>query len=143
MNLVRFFFASSLLVVALGSASHPAAAARRCIFSWAVPGTYVITGEYRGSVQSANIYLTNNCKLIIPLPGVFTGGQLVRAGQCLKFNLKVEHMKKAVTAHWCNTYGTVPLGKHIFRASVKRKLAPSDRGWKKKQNFNRKPITGS
>jgi len=108
-----------------------------------VPGTYVITGNYKGSVQSANIYLTNNCKLVIPLPGVFTGGKLVRAGQCLKFDLKVGHKKKAVTAHWCNTYGIVPFGKHIFRASVKRKLPPSDRGWNKKQNFNRKPTTGS
>ncbi len=108
-----------------------------------MPGAYVITGNYRGSERSATIYLTNNCRLVIPLPGVFTGGQLVRAGQCLKFNLKVGDKKKVLTAQWCNTYGIVPLGKHIFRASVKRKLAPSDQGWNKKQNFNKRPVLGN
>ena len=131
------------MVLVLGGASHPAAAARRCVFGWAVPGAYVITGQFRGSVRSATIYLTNNCRLVIPLPGVFTGGRLVQAGQCLKFNLKVGKKKKALTAHWCNTYGIVPLGKHVFRASVKRKLTPQERGWDKKQNFNRKAANGS
>ncbi len=116
--------------------STPASAASQCIHAWAKPGTYIISGNFRGSVESANIYLTNNCRVVIPLPGVFTGGRLGRAGHCLKFSFKVQGQRQVFNARWCDGYGIVPWGDRAIRIAVKRKPSPSERQWKTQQNFD-------
>jgi len=131
-----------LAVLPLAWTSAPASAASHCIQSWAKPGTYIISGNFRGSVESANIYLTNDCRVIIPLPGVFTGGRLARAGHCLRFSFKVQGQKQVFNAHWCDGYGTVPWGERTIRVAVKRKPPPGEQ-WKKEQNFGSTFSNGS
>ena len=116
--------------------STSASAAEHCLVAWAKPGTYIVTAKFKGSVQSAHIYLTNDCRMVIPLPGVFTGGRLARAGHCLKFNFKVQGQRQVFTARWCDGYGVIPWGDRTIRIAVNRKLAPSERQWKKQQNFD-------
>jgi len=133
---------TALAAATLGWTSAPASAGNHCIHSWARPGTYIVSGNFRGSVESANIYLTSDCRVVIPLPGVFTGGRLARAGHCLRFSFKVQGHKKVFTARWCDSYGVVPWGERAIRIAVKRKLPPGE-GWKKKQNFGSTFSNGS
>lgn len=122
--------------------SMPASAARHCIHTWATPGTYIVSGKFRGSVESANIYLTNDCRVVIPLPGVFTGGRLKRAGHCLRFSFKVQGQKQVFSARWCDGYGVVPWGERAIHVAVKRKPPPGGH-WKKRQNFESTFSNGS
>lgn len=131
-----------LVAAAFVLASVPASAANHCIHPWARPGTYIVSGKFRGSVESANIYLTNDCRVVIPLPGIFTGGRLARAGHCLRFSFKVQGHKKVLTARWCDTYGVVPWGEQAIRIAVKRRPPPGER-WKKRQNFGSTFSNGS
>ena len=122
-------------MLALAAMTLPAAAASNCTFAWAQPGTYVISGNFRGSVESTTARLTPTCKIVLNIPGVFTGGPLRRAGQCLKFSFKVEGKKQAFNALWCKGYGIVPWQGRNIRASVSPKVDRQEQDWKKSQNF--------
>ena len=114
-----------------------AQAARTCIFSWAVPGTYKVSGNFRGATETAAARLTNDCRVFFQVPGVFSGGPVRRSGSCLRFSFKVEGERRVFSARWCNTYGIVPWQGRNIRARVSRwKTAPVETP--KRQNFNLK-----
>jgi hypothetical protein len=118
----RFILGGAPLVLLVAAAGQ-AEAAKSCVFGWAVPGTYVISGNFRGSVESTTARLTPDCKVSIRIPGVFTGGPVTRSGQCLRFSFKVQGEKRVFTAQWCNGYGIVPWQGRNIRATVTRKQA--------------------
>lgn len=95
-------------------------AANRCIFNWAQPGTYKLSGNFRGTVEAATARLTHDCRVYFQVPGVFSGGAVRRSGRCLKFRFKVEGEAKIFSARWCNTYGVVPWQGQNIRAAVSR-----------------------
>ena len=106
------------------------ATVRKCGHSWAIPGTYTITANFRGKVESANARLTRTCRITIRVPGVFSGSKVRRAGRCLKFGFKVEGIRKAFTARWCNTVGYIPWKGKRIRARVRliKQLAATGSG---------------
>lgn len=97
------------------------AAARSCIFDWAVPGSYEVSGEFRGQVQTVFARVTPDCRVSIALPGVYTGGALKRSGSCLTFSFKVQDVRQTFTARWCDGYGVVPWQGRNVRAKVVRR----------------------
>jgi hypothetical protein len=104
------------------------AVAKTCGYSWAKPGTYRISGNFRGATESASAKLTHDCRVVLNIPGVFSGGSARRSGGCLKFFFKVQGEKKTFSARWCNTYGLVPWKGRTIRAKVTRlKLEPPPR----------------
>ena len=117
----RTFCGACLAMLALSSAEAPPAVARTCIFDWAVPGSYEITGNFRGQAETVWAQLTNDCRVTISLPGVFTGGALKRAGKCLAFSFRVENERQTFTARWCNSYGVVPWQGREVRATIVRR----------------------
>jgi len=120
-----------------GFVPDDAQAARTCIFSWAVPGTYKVSGNFRGTTETASARLTNDCRVFFQVPGVFSGGPVRRSGRCLRFSFKVEGKRRVFSARWCNTYGIVPWQGRSIRARVSPwKAAPVETP--KRQNFNRK-----
>lgn len=124
-----------LVLLAFIVFSAPASAAKTCFFDWAVPGTYVIRGDFRGTVESTTATLTANCRVVFNIPGVFSGGPVQRAGRCLRFGFKVEGQKQVFTAQWCNTYGIVPWEGRNIRATVARKRTRDEQDWEKKMNI--------
>lgn len=95
-------------------------AANRCIFNWAQPGTYKLSGDFRGTVETATARLTHDCRVFFQVPGVFSGGAVRRSGRCLKFRFKVEGEAKVFSAKWCNTFGVVPWQGRDVKAAVTR-----------------------
>ncbi|WP_337660208.1 hypothetical protein [Anderseniella sp. Alg231-50] len=95
-------------------------AATRCIFNWAQPGTYKMSGNFRGTTEAATARLTHDCRVYFQVPGVFSGGPVRRSGRCLKFRFKVDGEARIFSARWCNTYGVVPWQGRDVRASVTR-----------------------
>lgn len=95
-------------------------AANQCIFNWALPGTYKMSADFRGTVEAATARLTHDCRVYFQVPGVFSGGPVRRSGRCLKFRFKVEREAKIFSARWCNTYGVVPWQGRNVRAAVTR-----------------------
>ena len=128
--------AAAAIVLFAAFAPGDAQAARKCIFSWAIPGTYKISGNFRGTTEAASARLTNDCRVFFRVPGVFSGGPVRRSGKCLRFNFKVEGQRSVFSARWCNTYGIVPWQGRNIRARVTRwKTEPV--ATPKRQNFNR------
>lgn len=110
-------------------------AANRCIFNWAQPGTYKLSGNFRGTIETATARLTHDCRVYFQVPGVFSGGSVRRSGRCLKFRFKVEGEAKIFSARWCNTYGVVPWQGRKIRAAVTRtKVAAPPTA--QRRNFN-------
>ena len=124
----------------LGFVAFPAdeAAAKACGHTWAVPGTYTMSGKFRGKVEAAGAHLSRDCRVKIRVPGVFSGTKVRKAGKCLRFNFKIEGVKKAFSARWCNTVGYIPWNGKNIRASVKlvKRQANVGGGGSKKKNFN-------
>jgi hypothetical protein len=106
-----------LVLLALAPAAAPAAAGS-CTFDWAVPGPYDVAGNFRGRTETVTARLTNDCRVTIGLPGVFTGGPVKRAGSCLAFSFRVENVRQTFTARWCNDYGVVPWQGREVRAQI-------------------------
>lgn len=126
----RALLASAVLAtafLALGPVA-PAAAARTCIFDWAVPGLYEVSGNFRGQSQTVMARLTSNCRVTIQLPGVFTGGVVRRSGSCLSFTFKVQDERQTFTARWCDSYGVVPWEGRDVQATIKRRQGRSNTG---------------
>ena len=117
------------------STTGPAEAARSCGYGWAVPGTYKVSGNFRGTTESASARLTNDCRVILQIPGVFSGGGVSRSGGCLLFRFKVEGEKGVFTARWCDSYGIVPWEGRKIRAAVSR-VSREPPPVRQKRNFN-------
>ncbi len=135
MKLPAILISVAAVTLALSMAAGEAQAARNCGYGWAIPGTYRITGNFRGATESGAAKLTNDCRVILQIPGVFSGGSVRRSGGCLLFSFKVEGETRVFTARWCNTYGIVPWQGRNIRASVtriKREPAPTHQ----KRNYN-------
>jgi len=118
----------------VGAVAGPAAA-KNCSFGWAVPGVYEITGNFRGQVESTTFRVTGDCKLSVQLPGVFVGGALARAGQCLRFSFKVQDKPGVLHGRWCAGSAVIPWKKKEVRASVKLKTRSAEET-QPKFNFN-------
>ena len=110
---------ATAILMNLGSAL-PVLAAKPCIHAWAVPGKYTIRGKLNDRVQSAHAHLSNSCRISFNLPGVFTGGPVKKAGECLQFTFKVQKQQQVFVARWCNTHATVPWNGRDVRISVQR-----------------------
>ncbi|MFW6076182.1 MAG: hypothetical protein ACOC71_00385 [Hyphomicrobiales bacterium] len=126
MNNARITCAAGLVALSLAGSGlppsvTPAAAVGTCVFDWAVPGPYDITGNFRGRTETTTARLTNDCRVTIALPGVFTGGPVRRAGDCLQFSFRVEGERQAFTARWCDSYAVVPWQGRNIRAEVVRR----------------------
>ena len=124
-----------------GLLRHPfgEAAAKGCGHAWAKPGTYTISGNFRGKVEAAGARLTQDCRVTIRVPGVFSNTKVRKAGNCLRFGFKVDGEKKAFTAKWCNKIGYIPWNGKNIRTKVKlvkRAGHASGGGDRKSQNFN-------
>lgn len=113
---------------ALRLAATPATAADTCIYDWAVPGPYEISGNFRGQEETVAARLTDDCRIILQLPGVATGGELQPAGDCLAFSIQVEGEHQSFTARWCDDYGVVPWqGRNVQATVVKRQSRSESR----------------
>jgi hypothetical protein len=109
--------AVGLLVVFLVAQVENASAAD-CGFPWAQPGKYKISASFRGKDESTNVFLGKDCRIIVQVPGVFTGGSVKKDGKCLAFSFKVEGEKGVFQAKWCDDYGLVPWRGKTIRATV-------------------------
>ena len=85
----------------------PAQASAGCGHEWAKPGTYTITGNFRGSEESAGAELTRDCRIELKIPGVYTGGPVSKDGKCVRFTFKVDKEKGLFKGRWCNEVATV------------------------------------
>ena len=119
-SIAAFHFLPAIAALAIALPANSAQAARNCGYSWAVPGTYKVSGNFRGTVESATARLTTDCRAVLQIPGVFSGGVVRRSGGCLAFSFKVEGEPRTVTARWCNTYGIIPWQGRSIRATVTR-----------------------
>lgn len=112
----------ALAMLALSTTSTSATAASSCIFDWAVPGSYEISGNFRGQTHTVMARLTPDCRVSIGLPGVFSGTAVKRAGRCLAFSFRVQDERQTFTARWCDDYGVVPWqGRDVQARIVRRK----------------------
>jgi hypothetical protein len=135
MKLLSILMGVVTAIVVFAISASETQAARNCGYGWAVPGTYRITGDFRGTTESGTAKLTNDCRVILQIPGVFSGGSVRRSRGCLLFSFKVEGEARVFTARWCNTYGIVPWQGRNIRASVtrvKREPPPT----RQKRNYN-------
>ncbi len=114
-------FSLAALAMMFGAFMLPAdeASANTCFHSWAKPGTYTISGKFRGKIELAGARLTRDCRVTIRVPGVYSGTKVRRAGNCLRFRFKVDGVKKSFTARWCNKVTYIPWKGKRIRASVK------------------------
>ena len=114
------------------------AAAKGCGHAWAKPGTYTISGNFRCKVEAAGAHLTRDCRVSIRVPGVSSYTLVRKAGKCLRFGFKVDGVKKAFTAKWCNKIGFIPWNGKKIRTKVKlvKRAGHADGGSRAKQNFN-------
>lgn len=94
------------------------ALAANCGFDWAQPGKYKISASFRGKDESTNVFLGKDCRIIVQVPGVFTGGAVKKSGKCLAFSFKVEGETGVFEAKWCDDYGLVPWQGKTIRATV-------------------------
>ena len=97
----------AVLTVGMVKFSTGGAQAAACGYSWAEPGTYKITGNFRGKVESAGASLTRDCRISLKIPGVYTGGPVKRSGKCLAFTFKIEEVKGLHRGRWCDDYAIV------------------------------------
>jgi len=113
------YFAVFTFVLGLFLLPADKASAKSCGHAWAVPGTYTISGNFRGKIEAAGARLTRDCRVTIKVPGVSSGTKVKRAGKCLRFRFKVDGVKKAFTARWCNKVTYIPWKGKRVRARVK------------------------
>jgi hypothetical protein len=85
----------------------PAQANAGCGQGWAKPGTYMITGNFRGTEESAGAELTRDCRIQLKIPGVYTGGPVSKDGKCVRFTFKVDKENGLFKGRWCNDTATV------------------------------------
>ncbi len=108
---------SGLILVALPANAEQS---KTCYLAWAKPGSYTISGNFRGKVETAGARLTRDCRIHIRVPGVASGTKVRKAGRCLRFGFKINGVKRAFTAKWCNTVGYLPWKGRRIKARVRR-----------------------
>ena len=118
MRCTRSAVSAVCIAVLLFLASVQSASAADCGFRWAQPGKYKISASFRGKDESTNVFLGKDCRIIVQVPGVFTGGKVKKSGQCLAFSFKVEGETGVFQAKWCDDYGLVPWQGKTIRATV-------------------------
>jgi hypothetical protein len=79
MKLLSILMGVVTAIVVFAISASETQAARNCGYGWAVPGTYRITGDFRGTTESGTAKLTNDCRVILQIPGVFSGGSVRRS----------------------------------------------------------------
>ena len=114
-DLAAFAFVCGFLLLLLPADQ---AAAKTCGYAWAIPGTYTIAGNFRGKTEMAGARLTRDCRVVIRVPGVSSGTKVKKSGKCLRFRFKVDGIKKAFTAKWCNKVTYIPWNGKRVRARV-------------------------
>jgi hypothetical protein len=63
-------------VAAVAMAAQTSSASANCGHDWAKPGTYTISGNFRGKNETAGAEVTRDCRIQIKVPGVYTGGPI-------------------------------------------------------------------
>jgi len=120
MGFGRHFIMASVALAGLGfSGIGKVANAAPCGADWAEPGTYKITGNFRGKKESAGAELTRDCRINLKIPGVFTGGPVKRSGKCLRFTFKIDKEKQLFKGRWCKGFAVVDWKGKDVRAKVK------------------------
>lgn len=99
----------------LANVAHAAS----CGAAWAEPGTYKITGNFRGKSESAGAELTRDCRINLKIPGVYTGGRAKRSGKCLRFTFKIDKEKQLFKGRWCDGFAVVDWKGKDVRAKVR------------------------
>jgi hypothetical protein len=122
---VHMILKRKILVVAVAAAgasmmAAASAQAAPCGHSWAEPGTYKITGNFRGKTESAGAALTRDCRVDLKIPGVYTGGRVRKAGNCLRFTFKIDEEKRLFRGRWCDGFAVVNWKGKDVRAEVKK-----------------------
>ena len=116
----RLFIMAGIAMVAMNfSGATNVAHASSCGADWAEPGTYKITGNFRGKTESAGAELTRDCRVDLKIPGVYTGGRVKRAGKCLRFTFKIDKEKQLFKGKWCDGFAVVDWKGKDVRAKVK------------------------
>ena len=120
MSFVRRLILAGIAAAGLSSsATGNLAYAATCGAAWAEPGTYKITGNFRGKPESAGAELTRDCRINLKIPGVYTGGPVRRAGKCLRFTFKIDKQKRLYRGRWCKGFAVVDWKGKDVRAKVK------------------------
>ena len=120
MSFGRLLIMAGIAVTALGfSGTDHSAHAAACGATWAEPGTYKITGNFRGKRESAGAELTRDCRISLKIPGVYTGGPVKRSGKCLRFTFKIDKEKRLFKGRWCDGFAVVNWKGKDVRAQVK------------------------
>lgn len=101
-----------------GTFSGTARAAAMCGHAWAEPGLYKITGNFRGSPESAGAELTRDCRIELKIPGVFTGGPVKADGKCIRFTFKISNEDGLFKGRWCDRTATVDWKGRNVEASI-------------------------
>ena len=121
MGFGRHFTMASVVLAGLGFPGMANfAGAASCGADWAEPGTYKITGNFRGTEESAGAELTRDCRVDLKIPGVFAGGPVKRSGKCLRFTFKIDKEKKLFKGRWCDGFAVVDWKGKDVRAEVKQ-----------------------
>lgn len=120
MSFGRLLIMAGVAVAAMNfSGTANVAHAASCGAVWAEPGTYKITGNFRGQSESAGAELTRDCRINLKIPGVYTGGRVKRAGKCLRFTFKIDKEKKLFKGRWCDGFAVVDWKGKDVRAKVR------------------------
>lgn len=111
----------------LTATSGEAAAGRACVHTWAMPGEYRVSGNFRGQVETARARLSTGCRIHFDIPGVFSGRTITGGrDQCVSFSFKVEGQDGVFAAEWCEDYAIIPWNGEEIRAEVSRVRDRSD-----------------
>jgi hypothetical protein len=118
------FQTSSLLlagtIVTAALVAQPVSASANCGHEWARPGTYTISGNFRGKKETAGAEVTRDCRIQIKVPGVFTGGPIRSDGKCVTFTFKVDKEPGLFKGRWCDATATVNWKGKRVQASIRR-----------------------
>ena len=120
MDSVNLLKGAALFAAAGVALLAPAEARAACGQDWAEPGTYSITGNFRGKPESAGAELTRDCRIELKIPGVYTGGPVKRDGRCVRFTFKIDKEKGLFKGRWCNDTATVNWKGKDVTASVRK-----------------------
>jgi hypothetical protein len=100
--------------------ASPEAALANCGHEWAKPGTYTISGNFRGKQETAGAELTRDCRIELKIPGVFTGGPVARDGRCVRFTFKIDKEKQLFKGRWCDATAVVDWKGKRVEANIRR-----------------------
>ncbi len=120
-------YSSTLLKLAAGMAvagsmtiAGSGTAHASCGQDWAKPGTYTISGNFRGKPETAGAELTRDCRIELKIPGVFTGGPVSRDGRCVRFTFKIDKERGLFKGRWCEETAVVDWKGKRVEANVRR-----------------------